>query len=294
MPGSLAPAAQRPRPGPVTRLQSCSTVRARSCQAQASAVRRAAAAGSARTRLMAAASAAGSRGPSAARSPRRAPGRRCRPPGWPPPAGRPPWPSINAELRSSYKLGSTSMSTCRSTAGTWTCGTNPVKCTRLPNRCAPAPTGPGRRRRPAAARPRAGARRLQQRADIFLRRQPPQVGDPRPGQAGKRIRRRRGEQGRVISGRDHVHAAGRDPVAAQQPRGRRVSAITAAAPGSSHRAAAPPAARSATPRGVAGRSAGSPGSPRPCAASTRHRCGAGSASGQRLMGTGSRHRSGRR
>jgi hypothetical protein len=116
------------------------------------------------------------------------------------------------------------MSTLRSTAGTWTCGTNPVKCTRLPNRCArrasagrsgPSPTTSSCA--PAGSRANASS----SVPTSFLRRQPPQVGDPRPGQAGKRIRRRRGEQGRVVAGRDHVHAAGRYPVAAQQPRGRR-------------------------------------------------------------------------
>ena len=52
------------------------------------------------------------------------------------------------------------MPTLRSTAGTWTCGTNPVKCTRLPNRCARRCSAgrSGRRRRPAAGRPRAAAR----------------------------------------------------------------------------------------------------------------------------------------
>jgi hypothetical protein len=62
---------------------------------------------------------------------------------------------------------------------------------------------------------------LQQRADVFLRGQAPHVGDPRPGQAGKRIRRRLGEQCRVVAGRDHVHAVGWYPVVAQQPGGRR-------------------------------------------------------------------------
>jgi hypothetical protein len=72
--------------------------------------------------------------------------------------------SIGAELRSSYKLRSTSRSTWASTAGTRTCGRKPVKCTRPPNRCArrcsarrsgpsaPAGCPPTAERTPAAAR----------------------------------------------------------------------------------------------------------------------------------------------
>lgn len=63
--------------------------------------------------------------------------------------------------------------------------------------------------------------RLQQHADVFLRCQAPHVGDPRPGQAGKRIRRRGGEQRRVVPGRDHEHAVGWYPVLVQQPGSRR-------------------------------------------------------------------------
>jgi len=45
-------------------------------------------------------------------------------------------PRGRAEPGSSCKRGGTGMSRCRRTAGTWTCGTNPVTCTRLPDRCA--------------------------------------------------------------------------------------------------------------------------------------------------------------